>query len=58
MILKEKLEEIRKNIGDELFYALSFKERKLMADTAATLNLGKKVDLERMFKYIQKNDIY
>lgn len=56
--LTERLEKISENIGDELFYALSFKERKFMADTAAALDLGPEVDLERMFKHIEEYEDY
>jgi hypothetical protein len=56
--LVERLEKIRKNIGDELFNALSFEERKFMAETAGALDLGPDVNLERMFKYIEEYEDY
>ena len=56
--LVERLEKIKKNIGDELFFTLSFAERKFIAETAGALDLGPDVDLERMFKYIEEYEDY
>lgn len=52
--LTHRLEDIRKSIGDELFYSLSFEERKFMAETAGMLDLGPETDLERIFKFIEE----
>jgi len=52
--LTQRLEDIRKNIGDELFYSLSFEEKKFIAETAGMLDLGPKTNLERIFKFIEE----
>ena len=52
--LTQRLEDIRKNIGDELFYSLSFEERQFIAETAGMLDLGPKTNLERIFKFIEE----
>ena len=54
--LMQRLENVRKNIGDELFYSLSFDEKKFIAETAEMLDLGPNTNLERMSKFIEEHE--
>ena len=50
----KKFKELQKDIGDELFNKLSPKQKKLIADTSGSIDLGDNVDIEKMYKDLNK----
>lgn len=56
-IRRVKLEELRTDIGDELFNQLSDEDKNFIIETEGIINLGYEAsekDLKRIFKYIEE----
>jgi hypothetical protein len=46
--MKQKLSQLRKDIGNYLYYKLKLKDRKFMAKTAGSIDFGHPVDLDKL----------
>jgi hypothetical protein len=53
---QQKLEALRKEIGDDLYFRLSPSDRLFVVKTAGSVDLGYKVDLNKIFDLIADED--
>lgn len=56
--LEKRLDSLKNDIGDNLFYALSPLERKAMAETAGIIDLGPDVSIDRIYRFIEDDEEY
>lgn len=53
-ILTADFFNLRNNIGEELFNQLSYEQRKFIVDVSGTIDLGQAVDIDAVYKGIEK----
>lgn len=53
---EQKLEALRKEIGDDLYFRLTPSDRLFTVKTAGSVDLGHKVDLNKIFDMIADDD--
>lgn len=57
-LISQELNELKEDIGEELFNSLSFEDKKFIIETAGELDLGLDVNFERIFDYIENYEDY
>ena len=53
-ISPEQLNELRKDLGDKLFKKLSPEHRSFIINTSGSINLGKNVDIEAIYRDLDR----
>lgn len=55
-LISDKFAILRNNIGEVLFNKLSYDQKKFIVDVSGTIDLGRQVDIDAIYKNIEELD--